>query len=267
MASLVTNKQPDDLVLVKRVRDHIKKLRRKLAKEEEGGDGAAWVSVTGVIGFDGAGELPRVTPSARWVPEAALACSDIGLRFEMRGDTGSPLAGAVVLIEALFPENWPFSPPLFAVVTKCFHPDLPPQLKPAEAQQEELSLRLRAAREQMHLAQDSTSSTPAGTGGCRHGLLSILEGVCPTCREEVLPHSVAHDLYFYLSKVRHEIHGYRELAASMGPLAAEPLHSQSEWSPWAGILETAKVRNLNAGVMLAEGRIEDYEAALRGSVN
>ena len=63
MASLVTTKQPDDPVLVKRVRDLIKKLRRKLAKENEN-DGAAWVSVTGVIGFDGAGELPQVTPSA-----------------------------------------------------------------------------------------------------------------------------------------------------------------------------------------------------------
>ena len=287
MASLVTTKQPDDPVLVKRVRDLIKKLRRKLAKENEN-DGAAWVSVTGVIGFDGAGELPQVTPSARrWAPEAVTACSDIGLRFEMRGDTRSPLAGAALQIEALFPENFPFSPPLFAVVTNCFHPDLPPQedLKPTEAQQEELRLRLRAAREKMHLAQDSTSSAPAGEGksdetaessstvlsrgtvGGRCGLLSILEGGCPTCREEVLPHSVAHDLYFYLSKVRHEIHGYRELAASMGSLAAEPLHSQSEWSPWVGILETTKVRNLNAGVMLAEGRMEDYEAALRDSLN
>ena len=73
------------------------------------------------------------------------ACS-VGLRFEMRGDTRSLLAGAALQIEALFPEN-SFSPPLFAVVTNCFHPDLPPQedLKPTEAQQEELSLRLRAA--------------------------------------------------------------------------------------------------------------------------
>mmetsp|Transcript_25064 Transcript_25064/g.30326 ORF Transcript_25064/g.30326 Transcript_25064/m.30326 type:complete len:366 (-) Transcript_25064:261-1358(-) len=98
------------------------------------------------------------------------------------------------------------------------------------------------------------------------GPLAVLEGQCETCRTSLYPFSPAMKIHEMLLGMSECLHGHRELRADMEktvPGSFAEVDGMKGWNPWVALVDPGKVRNLHAGAMLAEGKMEEYEAVVK----